>query len=173
MVLLQGARQVTADQPAVHRMDEQRHHSKVHQKNLHEKRRAAKEAHIHGGGPAQQVLAHRLPGLVAGIGQARERQHQAKCAPHQDARNRHADRDCGTLPEQLLVFHQDIGAEPAEPFDGRVVIHTLFFPAKRRPGGRPACSNSYQYYSFTWQASRPLACAPCSLPTHILSYCAL
>jgi len=135
MVLLERACQVTADDQPVDRVHKQRHHRKMHQQDLHEQRRAPEEADIGRRGPAQQVFAHPLPGLMAGISQACEREHQAQRATHDHAGHRHADGDHRALPKHLLVFHQDVGAEPAEPLYGGVVVHQSILSNKMTANG--------------------------------------
>ena len=146
MVLLERSGQVPADEQAIDRVHKQGHHRKVHQQDLHEQGRAPEKADIGGRWPAQQVFAHGLPGLVARISQACQGQHQAQGAAHDDAGHRHADGDHGTLPEHLLVFHQDVGSEPAEPLHRGVVVHLSILSNKKTASGPSLQRKSQQPY---------------------------
>ena len=99
-------RERPADDEAVHRMDEDGEHRKVHEEDLHEKRRTTEETHPDRDGPPHAVVQQRLPRIVPGACHAGHPEEHAEAHAADDAGKSEFDGHTGPFYKEGPVFSQ-------------------------------------------------------------------
>ena len=89
-------------------MNKDRQHRKVHQKDLHKKRRAAEKAHPDRHGPAHAVVKNRFPGIVARGSHAGHAEKHAEHHAADDAGYGELDRHGGAFDKKRPVFGKNV-----------------------------------------------------------------
>src|SRR5450830_237854 len=101
------ARQITADDPTVARVDQHWHERKVNQQNLHKQGRATYKADIKAYRPLHRITQEIFPETMTRLGQATDTQHQTPAGTGDHTDERGLDGHPRAFDKQRQVFADD------------------------------------------------------------------